>query len=306
MSNLTPTDIITAPSGYSFFVVDDHPQDEKRHFWIVIDSQQGGAQVSLTPLTNALREPYTLKQNDSGEIVFDQSAFDARAATSDYVGETMRPIPDSELPENMTRYHTHFNDTTRKFELPIINADIAHAHERSHDADIAAAVATICHVDIDLMHRNAMLANLNAAETEKARGKYGNFDDCMDTIVDANAEPALEHAWLKSLGDIRHTGRDNPEVEFVTAAHDFATSWQAHIATRTEAQLAASRYEYHLCLFQSLMSDRGKTDNRFLPRGVKIVERKSSPAKAEEMTAAQVFNKVKAVIAPAEGAPKGG
>jgi len=305
MTALTISDITAAPAGYSFQTVADHWQDEKRHLWMHIDAPWQRSVVELYHISGAFSLPVLFKRNDNGDITYDQSAFDARAASSNL--NAIRPIPDSELPtEGMTRYHTHFNDTTRKFELPIINADIAHAHERNHDSDVAAAVATICHVDIDLMHRNAMLANLNAAEAEKARGKYGKFDECMDIIVDANAEPALEHAWLKSLGDIRHTGRDNPEVEFVTAAHDFATSWQAHIATRTEAQLAASRYEYHLCLFQSLMADRGKTDNRFLPRGVTIVKRKSSPAKAEEMTAAQVFAKVKAVIAPAEGAPKGG
>jgi len=55
-----------------------------------------------------------------------------------------------------------------------------------------------------------------------------------------------------------------------------------------------------------LRADAGKTGSaRFLPRGVKLVERKSSPAVSVEVTVGALFAKLKALVSPAEGRPKG-
>jgi len=222
-------------------------------------------------------------------------------------GTIIRIIPDSQIPEGGLNDHiTHFNDASGKFEPRIIETDIHAHHERNHDSDVASAVAALCTTEIDIMHRKAVLENLNPDQQARARAHYTDFDDCIDDVVDANAEPALERAYIKSLGDVRHTGGADNEVAqaFVDAAHDFATEWLAHLNSRTRAQLGAARFEYNLCVFNSLQADRGKASGRFLPKGVKIVKRKSTPAKAEERTAAQVFAAVKALVSPAEGAPK--
>lgn len=222
-------------------------------------------------------------------------------------GTLLSFVADSQIPEGGIQSHmTHFNETTGKYEPAFIETIVHAHHEHGHDSDVASAVAALCGVELDIMHRKAVLRNLNPDQTAHANTEYADFADCIDNIVDANAEPALESVYIKSLGDIRHTGDAHNEMAqpIIDAAHDFATAWLAHLNSRTRAQLGARRYEYNLCVFRQLLADRDKASNRFLPKGVKIVKRKSTPAKAEELTAAQVFAKVKALVSPAEGQPK--
>jgi len=305
---ITPSDITEPPAGYSFHTIPDAIPGGNR-MWCVSTTPRGNEAISGS--MPDLIYHHAFKRNDNGDIVVDQAGLDARVAElyADGSVTAMRIIPDAEFPEGgMTRHHTRFNSTARKWELPDIDTDIHHAHERSHDADVAAAVAAICHVDIDLMHRAATLANLNAAQTEKAAGKYADFDGCLDDIVDANAEPALEHAWIKSHGGIVHPGTDGDVAQpFVDGAHDFAAAYLAMINGKTPAQLGAPRYRYAMCLFAALRADAGKAGSaRFLPRGVKLVERKSSPADAAEVTLDALFAKLKSAVSPAEGPAKGG
>ena len=244
-----------------------------------------------------------LETDESGSPVWKSES--ERTLMSNGSRYIVTPIPDVQMPEGgMTIFHNQFNETSQKWELPDIEADVHAHHERGHDSDVASATAALCGVELDIMHRRAVLRNLNPDQKAHANAVYADFADCIDNIVDANAEPAIERAWIKSHGGIKHTGDHYPERPYVTAAHDFAAAWLTHLNSRTKVQLGAARYEYNICVFRSLLADRGKTSNRFLPRGVTIVKRKSSPAKAEEQTAAQVFAKVKALVSPAEGAPK--
>ena len=236
-----------------------------------------------------------LTVDDDNNVTIGEPYVDSR-------GITRRIIPDSEIPDGgLTRHHTHFNTDTGKWELEDIEP-LSHSRlEEQHDSDVAAAEAALCEVEIDLMHRRAVLVNLNPDMKAHANAEYADFDDCIDNIVDTNAEPAIARAWIKSYGKVTHPIL---HAEHVNNAQDFATAWLEHLNSRTKTQLGARRYEYNLCVFRSLQADRGKTSDRFLPRGVTIVKRKSTPAKAEEMTAAQVFAKVKALVSPAEGQPK--
>lgn len=306
MTTLTLSDITAAPAGYSFHIDSDYYGVDKRHFWVVSQSTQGGIIIAGFPLDNSLYQPALLKRNSSGAIVFDQAGFDARVAHSIYPGETMRPIPDSELPEGgMTEFHTHFNAVSKKWELPNIDAEVHSHHERNHDSDVAAAVASICECRIDLLHRKAMLANLNPDQTSRANTAYTGLDECIDEIVAANAEPAVERAWLISLGDIKHTADHNPEAHYVNRAHDFATAYINLIDGKTTAQRRGYKYQYTLCLIDELNADRDRTGSaRFLPKGVKLVKSKSSPADATEVTLASLFTKLRGRISPSEGAPK--
>jgi len=244
-----------------------------------------------------------LRQDEDG--AWHWNAFPASGIPYNQVGKMVAWVADSQIPEGGMRYYTtHLNESTGKYEARHIESEVHAHHERTHDADVMSAVAALCSVELHLMHKAATLANLNAAQTEKASGKYDDFDACLDDIVAANAEGALERAWLDSLGVIRHTGRDNPEVEFVTAAHDFAAAYIGMIGDKTEAQLAAPRYQYTTCLFAALRNDAGKASGRFLPRGVKLVESKSSPADAAEVTLTVLYRKLKSRVVPAEGPAK--
>jgi len=296
---ITTADLATPPAGYSFY---KHP-NMGDCIWSFIQYPNDIVSVDPTSVDALVNIYNAFKRDTDGNIVVNPAGIERLRVMAGF--SAVRLIPDAEFPEGgMTYHHSHFNPTTRKFEF----AHIAHAvhkhHERTHDADVMSAVAALCGVELHLMHKAASLVGLNAANTEKANGKYADFDSCLDDIVAANAEGALEHAWIKSLGVIRHTGRDNPEVEFVTAAHDFAAAYIGMIDGKTEAQLAARRYQYTTCLFAALRNDAGKKSGRFLPRGVKLVESKSSPADAAEVTLSALYRKLKSRVAPAEGPAK--
>lgn len=268
----------TARGGWAYYTKAGHPA-------IVLDTHMQYLRLAL-------------ERRDDGTIHW-------RTGHVNEWGYTLRPIPDSQFPDGgMTQRHTVFDETTQKWTLPSIEDEIHAHHERSHDGDVAAAVAAICGVEIDIMHRKAVLANLNPDQKAVAESQYADFEDCIDEIIDANAEPALERAWNKSVSHITYPATEEGQVQ---KAHDFASAYLAHLNSRTQTQLgSARRYEYTLCLYRSLLSDRDKTSNRFLPKGVTIVTRKSTPAKAEERTAAQVLTALRNLISPAEGQPKNG
>ena len=290
------------PTGYSWR---DY-NNRKVVFYICVVKSVYGLRRALGTFSHYNVSDYLRRDGDSVLHWKDVTKLDL---PDEIPGTMVAVVADSEIPEGGMQFHTtHFNETTGKYEPRQIETDIHAHHERNHDSDVASAVAALCTTEIDIMHRKAVLENLNPDQQARARAHYTDFDDCIDDVVDANAEPALERAYIKSLGDIRHTDArktsDEEALPIVTAAHDFATEWLAHLNSRTRTQLGARRYEYNLCVFRQLLADRDKASNRFLPKGVKIVKRKSTPAKAEEKTAAQVFAAVKALVSPAEGAPK--
>lgn len=221
----------------------------------------------------------------------------------DQWGNTVLPIPDIQHPAGgMTTAHTVFDETTQKWTLPSIEDSIHAHHERNHDGDVAAADAAICQCEIDLLHRKALMANLNPDQKAVADTAYGDFEKCIDDIVDANAEPVIERAWIKSVGHVTLPATDEGQVQ---KAHNFAAAYLTMIRAKTQSQRIKHLYYYHMCLRSELLKDRDRTGNaRFLPKGVVIVETLSSPAKSEEVTAESVFNKLKALISPSEGEPK--
>lgn len=306
MPNQQP--ITVPPAGYTLV---DSPDGRQKGLWL-------GDTITLSDGTKIYRMNFfefgylisvmrAFVRDDDGNVVLNQAGIDADAARNNENGRTYasRIIPDIEHPEGgMTQYHNVWNPTSRKWELPIIESDVHAHHEREHDSDVASAVTEICGVEVHLMHRAATLANLNPDQTARAEAKYADMDACLDDIVDANIEPAIERAWLKSLGDVRHTGEYNPEAHYVAAAHDFATAAIALIGGKTTTQLRAHRYEYFLCLYDQLNADRGKTSNRFLPKGAVLVKTKSTPADAAEVTEAALFSKLRNLISPAEGPAK--
>ena len=299
MSTITEADLTTPPAGYSFHTHEWFPG--VNHMWLYKDSSSYGIGVHLFPVSQLVNYYNAFKRNSDGAIIINQAGLDAAAQAQDHIN-SLRLIPDAQFPDGgMTEHHSEFNTTTNKFELKDLESDAHTAHEAGHDSDVAAAVAAVCGVEAKLLLEDAIITNLNADQRARAQAKLDGLHDCLEDIVDANAEPALERAWLLAHGKVTHPSTAELHVQ---SAHDFATQFIEYLNSRTTTQLGAMRYEYNLCVFRSLMADRGKASGRFLPKGVKIVKRKSTPAKAEEMTAAQVFNKVKALVSPAEGAPK--
>lgn len=282
------TPITTPPNGYSTF-----SKNGVQYMWAFAPTQSILASTTFEFFRDTAR---LFTRNDANEVVIDESV----ASTLHY-----KLVKDSELPvqtiiEN-ARYE--FNESTGKYETANMLRFIHNAHEHRHDADVAAAVVAVCGVEIDLQHRRAILANLTPDQKTKANAEYTQFDDCIDEIVDEHALPVIKRAWIQSLGDVRHTGTGFSEAVYVDAAHDFATQFIAHVQSRTPVQLGARRYEYHICMFRSLLEDSGKSVNRFLPKEVKI-EKRPSASRNNERTIAQVFAAVKALVSPAEGAPK--
>jgi len=292
--------ITQPPAGYSTFL-DQYSQPS---MWVLHVGGSGFRSMSAVRFLDVNETWFSFKLDDEGNVVLNADMLAAQVRAYDNLFE-LHIVKDSEMPaEGMSEFHTHFNETTKKFELPYIE-DLIHAqHERGHDSDVAAAVASLCEVEIDIMHRKAVLVNLNPDQKAHAKAEYADFDECVDGIVSANAEAAIERAWLKAHGGIRHSGVFGVEQTFVDAAHSFATQYLEVINSKTTSQLAGRKYQYHLCMFRGLMNDRGKTTDRFLPRGVTIVKRKSSPAVATEITGAELFAKLKALISPVEGTPK--
>lgn len=291
----------TMPAGYSLMTAAINGV-EKHGMWFVFKNK-GGADFAFAQFLDVLHMILNNIGNTNNGVFEWADLVDGKI---DIAYAYCTPVKTSEIPdEGMTRWHTYLNTTTGKYELPVINSQVHTHHEREHDSDVISAEAEICGVEIDLMHRKAVLRNLNPDQSAHVNTVYADLDDCIDTIVDANAEPAIERAWLKSLGDIKHTGERNPEAHYVERANDFADAYLAHIASKTTGQLTAHRYEYHLCLINELKADKDRTgSSRFLPKGVKIVKTLSNPKVKEEVTAAQVFTKLRALIVPVDGAPK--
>lgn len=279
--------ITTLPSGHSLV-----PQIEGGPAiaaWIYAPSVKEVLLVRLTDLQDSL------KQADDGTVSWTDDPT--------YFGHSIRPIPDSEWPPGgMTRHHSVFDATeTKVWTLPNIESRIHEHHERTHEASVTSAVAEICGIEINLMMKKAVFSNLNPDQTLRANMQLTDFENCVDEIVEANIAAALEQAWIKSVGHITHPATPHGQTQ---KAKEFAEAYVELIGSKTTRELVVKKFEYSVCLFRELLKDRGKTANRFLPKGVTLVDRKSSPAKAEEVTKTELFNKLRGRLFPAEGQSK--
>jgi len=204
-------------------------------------------------------------------------------------GHTVRLIPDSEHPEGgMTREHTVFDETTQKWTLPSIEDDIHAHHESQHDSDVALAHDNMCIADSMLTLVKVIEANLNGDQLAIARGKLGDFYDCIESLIDNSAIALITTAHIKSVGHI--TLPATPQGQHQKAL-DFATAFNTYLKSRTAGQLGGARYRYTLRLRTELIADAERVDSaRFLPKEVSIG--------ASGVTAASVFTKLKALLNP--------
>jgi len=211
---------------------------------------------------------------------------------TDYVDEwgfLCEPIPDSQHPpEGMSEHHTVFDESTQKWTLPSIEDDIHAHHESQHDSDVALAHDNMCIADSMLTLVKVIEANLNGDQLAIARGKLGDFYDCIESLIDNSAIALITTAHIKSVGHI--TLPATPQGQHQKAL-DFATAFNTYLKSRTAGQLGGARYRYTLRLRTELIADAERVDSaRFLPKEVSIG--------ASGVTAASVFTKLKALLNP--------
>ena len=117
--------------------------------------------------------------------------------------------------------------------------------------------------------------------------------DCLTSIVFNNAAPALVHAWLHSLGGIRHP--ETPAGQ-LTAAQAFAADY---IALTNSPALGHPPYKAILLAVEKLNADRDAA-TRFFPRAVKLVTEATDPPAKFEITRAAALAKIKTELGGAE------
>lgn len=295
---MTKKEITTPPNGYSLVT-----NQKISTLWVYINEQIRGETFYFVFQYSfrLLIEEGFIKLDDEGNVVWD---YLGRIHSG---GGTLRPIPDSEHPEEgMTTSHTEFNETTRKWELPDISEELHTHHETESDNDVPNALDALCDIEAMEAVNKAFAALVSGEQRVTIRPLRHIITKCLDDKAFNAGKYGVEDAWLKSLGKVTYIGRNDEKIrELVSLAQEFGDKVMAILAEKRDANLLRQPvFKYVLGLIKELKADRTRTSSeRFLPRQAKIVETLSTPADVTEITKTAFFNKWKTLVVPAPSSP---
>ena len=276
------TNATVLPTGYSA-----HDINGSDYVWSRYTNWDGSTLVSRVRLSWALTRTKLDPDNNS---VWDTELLEAG-------GSGTRFLPDSELPEDMSEAHTHFNATSGKWEKPDLLDEIHDAHEagRDHDAKWADSVYSLhtqSVLDLKFLKSKAQAADrpsydVRIAEFQSARTKTQHAWDTVLTNRIISSRGKTTHP--ETIEDVLATARANSKL-FLDAVNESET-------------LGHPEADYIDTMVGYLEADAKKTAidaTRNFPRGFILVSELSDPMVIGEMTVASVLTKIKSTLTSEE------
>lgn len=259
--------------------------------------------IGTSDFDTMLRHWNAFKRDDDGNVVLNQEGIDATEARSAYSVLEIYIIPDIELPEDMSRHHTYFNETTRKWEKPNVLHETRAHHERNADFDVNLARWTIRRYREERRWRTFLQEREGADARAAFRTEIQRLDALADEHLDFAWRPILIGEMVESLNAVYRPESDDT---LTSAAVKSIDTYLAAVAANK--RLGAHHSEFHAKFQEWLLEDAAKSAqdaSRHWKRGFIIVDTLSTgdDANALEVTAASIITKIKAAVAPAEGEP---
>jgi len=161
--------------------------------------------------------------DDAGVTRYDEAALAAGVLASDFQIDSVRIIPDAEMPADMSLHHQVFNDQTRLWEKPNIIDSVRRHHEGDRDFDVRAALFDFYNSQNRVRFmRFVMAENLRGLEGDAwtaARARHHAELDEYDAVRDARLGYAFDIVLTEALIDSLHRveQEDDDELPTVTA-----------------------------------------------------------------------------------------